>query len=971
MSLSIREKLDAGASSDELTAFMEEFTDALTLASKGELLSDFIGVCGYLNNTYYNGSRWIPPEDYQPTTRPWYSAAKDAKGGLGYTSPYIDALTKKTIISASKQLYSTDGKYYGVISTDIDITPISEYVKNIEFVSGGYGLLMNQDLILIAHPDNFNLGRNLKELSPAHAKAAEELASTNKDVFRISLRNNMGQKVISFFRRLYNGWYIGIALSTEYYYQTITRMIVILSLIGVVFMLILSFILLNISYKKTVSDAENKSKSSFLARMSHEIRTPMNSIMGMSDLILRKNLPRELQEYISIIKQSGNTLLAIINDLLDFSKIESGHMQIETKPYYFASLINNIINIIRIRMVGKGVNFFVEIDPAIPTQLLGDEIRIRQILINLLNNAVKYTPKGHINLTVKIKERLPRGRISLSIMVSDTGIGIKPEDQAKLFNEFTRLDEERNQGIEGTGLGLVIANHLCSLMEGSITVESIYGQGSTFTATITQGIVDPQRTAIVERPDRKRVLVYEERQEFARSLVSAMNSLEVSFYCVRDFEEFTVELEKKGYDFAFVSSKYAMECIRIWGKKTISVKLVIMVDLGEVSVFKETGSILMPIYSISLANVLNGLNDDSIEPNDTVSVSRVFNASRFQAPDGKVLIVDDIMTNLRVAQELLALYSIQADTALGGREALEMVKKTRYDIIFMDHMMPGMDGIEATAHIRAMSKEKNDDYYNHVPIVALTANAMSGQREVLLQNRIDDFLAKPIEMQKLEAILEKWLPKEKQIKVNRQIGDRGKDSRVLPEIKGINVEAGILNTGNSLDSYLRILTVFSRDAEERIGQIRDALSQEDRETYAILVHALKSAARSIGARELGDFAAGLENAAEGGEPWNVLQGNSEKFLEQLKALTDAISSVLSTLEDTAAKDKDVTDVSKLHLAALKDALKAMDIETVNTLINDAMSMSLTPAIKELISDLEELVLLADYDKAIEKLDQVL
>ncbi|MDR0868301.1 MAG: response regulator [Planctomycetota bacterium] len=396
-----------------------------------------------------------------------------------------------------------------------------------------------------------------------------------------------------------------------------------------------SEVMLRLTAEKLRADHENQSKSSFLARMSHEIRTPMNAIIGMSELAEREQGKPGAVERLREIKRAGVNLLAIINDILDFSRIEAGTMQITPAPYAAVALFRDINTIVRNRLGNKKIEFTEEFALDIPATLIGDESRVRQILLNLLTNAVKYTPAGFIAFSANA-ERLAPDTVRLIFTVADSGVGIKEEDLPKLFEDFSRFDLDRHRSIEGAGLGMSITRALCRAMDGDITVASEYGKGSVFTATITQRFSGAQHFG-----DR---------------------------------------------------------------------------DLQESTALPASG------------------------------------AARFTAPDCRVLIVDDVEINLDVCEGLLEPYEMQITKCLSGAEAVESARQNAYDLIFMDHMMPEMDGIETTKRIRALAG------YPKTPIIALTANAIAGMKTMFLENGFTDFLPKPIEIAKLNDLVEKYVP---------------------------------------------------------------------------------------------------------------------------------------------------------------------------------------------------------------------
>ncbi|MDR2303006.1 MAG: response regulator [Treponema sp.] len=501
---------------------------------------------------------------------------------------------------------------------------------------------------------------------------------------------------------------------------------------------------------KEQAEAASRAKSSFLANMSHEIRTPMNAIVGMTELALMETSGMPMLEYLTNIRQAGSNLLSIINDVLDFSKIESGNFQLISAAYSFASLLNNVINVMRVRFSEKAILFLVDVDASLPNSLIGDELRVRQIIFNMMSNAVKYTEKGFVQLAIR-GTLLGENSISLTISVTDSGIGIKKQDLGNLFGDFVRLDLNHNRGIEGTGLGLAITKRLCIEMGGDIRVSSVYGTGSVFTAEIIQSFSGKAALAVVELPETKRVLLYDNRRLYSDSVFEILKNLKVPVSRTFDAETFIAELADGIFSFAFFSPDILEQATALIKRSRLKTALVLLADLGEASSFHDIPVITMPAYAVPVANVLNGLTLSKPEKKSPV---------RFTAPDARVLVVDDIVTNLKVSQGLLLPFQMRVDICETGSKAVALTKTNRYDIILMDHMMPGMDGIETTAAIRALE----GDYFKKLPIIALTASAISGMREMFLENGFNDYLSKPIELSRLNEVMEKWIPQSKQRK---------------------------------------------------------------------------------------------------------------------------------------------------------------------------------------------------------------
>ncbi|MCL1940911.1 MAG: PAS domain-containing protein, partial [Synergistaceae bacterium] len=438
--------------------------------------------------------------------------------------------------------------------------------------------------------------------------------------------------------------------------------------------------------------ANSRTKSEFLAKMSHEIRTPLNAIIGMSELILREFLNPAVKEYATTIKQASVNLLSIINDILDLSKIESGKLEIIKEKYGFSSLINDVINIISMRLLDKPILFSVVIDSILPNNLIGDEVRVRQILLNLLSNAFKYTEKGRIALEI-YSDFVNKDELKLLIDVTDTGIGIKEEDMKNLFGDYAKFDISRNKGVEGTGLGLAITRNLCEAMGGDIFVESTYGEGSSFRVVLPQTFYDYKEIALVSDPAKHSILLYEPREMYAKPILSSLDNLGVKFRLTAEQAEFAEALKGNGYSFIFLPSFLfyrTQDIIRETPDMHDGApKLVVIADYGEVINEPDIITVSMPVYSVTIANTLNGAAQRS-SYNDKASIN-----VRFSAPSARILIVDDISTNLKVAKGLLSPYSMQIETCENGMEAVELVKSNNYDVVFMDHMMPVMDGIAA------------------------------------------------------------------------------------------------------------------------------------------------------------------------------------------------------------------------------------------------------------------------------------
>ncbi len=606
---------------------------------------------------------------------------------------------------------------------------------------------------------------------------------------------------------------------------------------------------------KAQAEEASRAKSDFLANMSHEIRTPINAIIGMNEMILRECREGNIRDYAENVRNAGRTLLGLINQILDFSKIEAGKIEIIPAEYDLASVLNDLVNMIQPRVQEKGLELGLEFDKTLPAHLYGDEMRIKQIITNILTNAVKYTETGKVSFQMGYERIMGEpDSIFLRVAVQDTGIGIREEDMAKLFVEFERIEEKRNRHIEGSGLGMAITLNLLKMMGSSLQVDSSYGHGSTFCFVLKQKVMD-----------------WEPLGDYAAAYHDSLKNQ-------ADYRE------------------------------------------------------------------------------------------KFVAPDGRVLVVDDNHMNLVVFQNLLKRTRLQIDAAESGDVCLELSWRQKYDVIFLDHMMPNKDGIETLHELRAQRDNPNAA----TPAVCLTANAIANAREQYIKAGFDDYLTKPIDADRLEGILLKYLPQEKVLAADDGDEQSGAALQVPEQLaplqgqKWLDLSQGIQNSGSAED-YLPLLRIFYESLDEKAAEIDGFFEQENWKDYAIKVHALKSSARIIGASAFGEEAQLLENAGKSGDLAYIRRHHAD-FLARCRSFKAPLAEVFAADIEGQAEGPEA-DAALLDSVyeEMRAAAEEMDCDALETIMEEMAEYRIPEQESERWEKLKAAAAQFDYDAIVKLL----
>jgi len=850
----VRSMLLDHVSEEEMQDYLINISDYLRSEEKmmPGYYDGIYGLFSVYGDKYLDGFEWQMPNDYVPKESPWYISAVDANGDIAVTIPYESPINGMPVVTFAYCLFDNERNQVCVLCLDMPLSNIKKQIDNISISEGSYGILVHKNLFIISHPNPELIGKKANEVDSILSNFVDEF-DAGADFIETEGNNYEGTLSIMYLSHTGNDWTISVVVPKDEYFKELNTMRVIIGMVGTImaFLLITMLISVELRKKKAIereneadiqrqaAQAANEAKSEFLANMSHEIRTPMNAVLGMTELLLHEKLtPRQLQ-YVEDMNLSAMTLLGIINDILDLTKIQSGKFSLVPVHYDFDMLIDNIGSITQFLIDGKNISYNVTMQEHSHLFLYGDDVRLRQVLLNLLGNAVKFTNDGYINLSVRFTDTTVR------IAVSDTGIGIQPESVTVLFDAFEQADVLTNRSTKGTGLGLTITKSIIEMMGGTISVESVYGKGSTF-----------------------------------------------------------------------------------------------YVEIPKV------------------------LGDESLTQHGKIKDNVVF------APDAKVLVVDDNKANLNVACGLLQVFQITVETAESGIQAIEMVQKNNYDLVFMDQRMPGMTGIEAAKALRESGVT--------IPIIALTASVYPNARERMLVAGMNDYLTKPLIKTELIRVIKKWIPAEKIIETypartdesEHMINEHKEFWNKVKNIEGLNFAVGLERVNGQWDVYEKTLKLMIQEVEKSNKKLIEFLSMKDMENFAIEVHGVKSTLANIGAMDLSARAHDLENASDKRET-DFCVSSLPDFLEALNELYIGLKNAFSSLpyreEDSASIPFGLSQIFVSLISAFDDinlVLIDSEIEKINTL-------KLSDRLHDAVEKIKDAVMMMDYDRATEHIKQLL
>ncbi|MEG1569365.1 MAG: ATP-binding protein, partial [Oscillospiraceae bacterium] len=704
----------------------------------------------------------------------------------------------------------------------------------------------------------------------------------------------------------------------------------------------------------------------------------MNAIVGISEILLREELSNKQKNYVMNIVNSGNGLLTIINDVLDVSKIESGKFKIVDDEYELESLIYDIVTIMAIKIGDKPIELLVDLDTELPKYIVGDMIRVKQILLNIMGNAVKFTNEGFIRLSISAE--MENGKIKLTVCVSDTGIGIQKKDLKDLFASFSQVDTHKNHNIEGTGLGLSISKNLCEMMGGDIQVASEYGKGTAFTMHIMQTITRPEKMIYSSKTSQFHILMLEKSLILREYFAACMDKMNLEYIMCDNDDDFMANVKKGGFTHVFARA----ETIGIISSQMHEMPIASYVALlglreqGLVENYKA--AVYVPLFALQVASVLynreKNLQFGRHMGIDVLAIQPM--------PFVKILLVDDNEVNVQVANGLLTPYYMQVDCAFSGAKAIDMIKENDYDLVFMDHMMPEMDGAEAVKIIRTLPNNKKN-----VHIVALTANITEGAKEMFVEVGFDDFLAKPIETVKLNVLLKKWLKEtnDKRASDNPAKAEEYHKTIMMHQMENAKLSNAAASSCAFVDfanaakklggkkAYCDILSTYSQSLKEKMLKLQGWLSS-DIQRFTIEIHGLKGASAGVSANALAQLAAQIEAFASDNNVEKVQDLLPELFVNMQKTLDEVEKYILDNTDENAKEN--VASIGKpvVHgalsneaLTDIKEAFYNYDSENIKQIIAAQDKLLLDAREAELLENLGKCLNSYDFETPLALIDE--